>query len=652
MKEFRNMRYPVSESPFSSDQNRDFISQKRFFRCRFILRILAIFLVLSGSLEAQAGKNKVPSPKKPCYLFDTRVLSDRDLSTHMAAVQRVSREKALFLRESGLVLDHQLLGKEGQEIFDKLESLMVGQTALKKSLAQAVQRAATGTHSGRRVVATYLLLGVTGSGKTLTAEALAEAITGDPRSFVKLAGGEFQEGHEISKILGAPPGYKGHSETPTLVSHEILKNNTSETYQVNVVLVDELEKAHVSFQKMLLEVMESGQLRTGKNETLDFSRTILILTSNLGQSEIQGVLNDQGPKIGFAPKTSVKNSDFQEIQDERVRKAAQKAAERFLSPEFRNRIDQIFVFSELGSEHVQKVLDMNLAFAQRRNFLSRAETKVVFFVNKEAKDLLLRRGYQPEFGGRSLRRAIDRWIVEPMTNLLGSHQISSGDLVEIGVSKDGNDFLFFKKNAESLTDEQLELLYFRIYGETAPAVEINKDLRDSRLEPGDSQERFLFELHLLDHTEDDVTKLNRIANFLNTYERPLSNEQFLQLYHRLPKPVLNLGYPKSSHVLEQLENHGLGQLQKGGFGAEGRILKKLDWEPASLRHLVQLANRVDSVGVANGSQRAHMKQVGEEIQKMLPEFFTGRADMNGNGKLLEALREFFQKFISVRIKSS
>ncbi|MEI7972843.1 MAG: AAA family ATPase [Bdellovibrio sp.] len=652
MEKVEKMHYPSSEIPFVSNREGYFVCKTDLFLDplnRFILPIF--FLFYSWSSETQANKNTFHIQKRPCSLFVPSVLMPLDFSPHVPDVNRVSK-RTPFLRESALVLDHQVLGREGQEIFDKLDRLMVGHQELKMSLARSVQRAATGTHSGRRVVATYLLLGLTGSGKTMTAEALAEALTGDARSYVKIPGGEFQESHEVSKIIGAPPGYIGHSETPAFLSQEILSKNTSQKYNSNVVLVDELEKAHVSLQKLLLEIMENRQLRSGENVTLDFSQSILILTSNLGQSEIQGILNDRGPTIGFSPSSVSKSSEVQKKQDEIVRKAALKATERFLSPEFRNRIDHVFVFSELAPDQIEKALMMNLAFAQRRSFLDQDETRFVFFVRPEAKELLLRRDYRPEFGARSLRRAIDHWIVEPLTNLLSSSQIRPGDLVEVSVSKEGTDFLFLKRNTESLTNEQLELLYFRIYGESLPTLKATKDLSDSLLDLEDHQDRFLFELHLLDQSADEINKFRRIENFLNTYTLPLSNEQFLQLYHRIPKPALKIGYNNSSFVLEQLEKFSLGQLQKGGFGSEGGVLESLAREPASLRHLVFLATRTDSGRIADVSQAAHMKQVGDEIQKMLPEFFIGLADIKGNKKLLESLQEFFQNFISSRIKGS
>jgi ATP-dependent Clp protease ATP-binding subunit ClpA len=199
-----------------------------------------------------------------------------------------------------------------------------------------------GMNQTNKPVGTLLFLGPTGSGKTRVVEAAADILFGDPNAVIKVDCAEFQHSHEIAKLIGSPPGYLGHRETSPLFTQENLDRFHTEDIQLSLVLFDEIEKASDSLWKLLLGILDKGTLTLGDNRRVDFSRSLIIMTSNLGAREMSELMEG---RIGFAAAKQPNNLDKSQIDlDEKIQRTAVQAASRNFSPEFMNRIDKLVVF--------------------------------------------------------------------------------------------------------------------------------------------------------------------------------------------------------------------------------------------------------------------------------------------------------------------
>lgn len=548
--------------------------------------VLGLALTLAMSQPSQAQAEDGPGAVPTCDSLLSQGLPSEELFKHLTDLSQVGG--SLRLLDEALDLDHAKLGVEGQEVLDKLNQLMVGHDEVKVALARAVQRGVKGTQNPGRTVANFLLLGITGTGKTLTAEALAEAINGDPQAFVMINGGEMQEDHQINKITGSPAGYVGHGTTPPLITSKILESITSKKYGVNIVLVDEMEKASPSLQKLLLGIMDKGKMTTGSNETIDFSKTILIMTSNLGQAEMNHIINDQGPSIGFTGMRDKAPEFDRETRSKQLRSAALQATKRFLSPEFRNRIDQTFVFEELTHEESQKVLNHNLALVQRKSFFTNEQTRVLFNVTPEARHWILTKGYDRQFGGRSIRRALEGLLVEPLTNLIGSSQIQSGDLVEVSVAEVDSPRLTFKKVAEGLSMAQQVVIYHKIFGDGVPP------LLDALAKPDEttpSEKSVTLKTQVPDTLGLEATRKIALVKMILVLEQVdgLNEKSFLAGYYTLVQwDKFIYGFERNSSLVEAMAREGFGEW-----------LPYLDFEPYRLRYFWRGLEKLKSVDLDN-----------------------------------------------------
>lgn len=487
----------------------------------------------------------------------------------------------LKLVDGAKELDHLELGPEGKEIVEQLDQLMVGHEEVKIDLARAIQRAILGTKSSGRPVGTFLLLGVTGTGKSLTGEALAEVLTGDRDAKIDIDGGEFQEDHEISKIVGAPPGYVGHQNTAPLITEESLKIVTSKKYNVNVVMVDEFEKASPALQRLLLGIMEKGKLRTGNGKVVSFYNTVLIFTSNLGQAEMQRLIQEHKTGLGFRSAQLDSEEGLRKL-DERLDDAVMGVVKQKLAPEFVNRLDKIFIFKRHSTEESQRVLAMTLAAVQRKNFLAGEKTKVAFALAPDAANFLLEKKYQSEFGGRSLRKTVDHLIVEPLTNLLATRKIKNGDVVAISMNESGNDFVF-KKVASDLSETDLKNLYQQTYGHKLDDknIDAQADLKSFTTDPN----RFSEFLDQVAATGEHRTQLNLIDDFIENAPA-ITDTHFLSLLKILP-PEWDWGWKKSEPISDIMKKLNLGNWTPMAF------------EPVRLRFYWRGMERIQFLKVEN-----------------------------------------------------
>src|SRR2546429_932294 len=344
-------------------------------------------------------------------------------------------------------LDPTIRSNDTRDFHASLRAKIVGQEEGIQSLVDMYQVFCAGLNSPGRPVGNLLFLGPTGSGKTRIVEAAAEILFGDARAVIKVDCAEFQHSHEIAKLIGSPPGYLGHRETSPMLTQENLDRTHTDELKLTLVLFDEIEKASDALWQLLLGILDKATLTLGDNRRVDFSRCMVVLTSNLGARDMAELITGG---IGFAPGKGVKHPDTE--VDQKIYRTAVEAARRKFSPEFMNRIDKVVVFRSLKEHHLRAILDLELQSVQDRIMMS-AGTKFVFHCTNEAKEMLLHEGIDYKYGARHLKRSIERFLVYPLSNLVATGQIGLGDLVQVGLDDGSRRLVFSKKSGGALIQE-------------------------------------------------------------------------------------------------------------------------------------------------------------------------------------------------------
>src|SRR5437660_11930854 len=337
------------------------------------------------------------------------------------------------------VLDPTRRSNDARDFEGAMRRKIVGQDQAVEKVAEIYQMFLAGLNPPGRPVGNLLFLGPTGSGKTRVVEAMAEAMFGDARACIKIDCAEFQHSHEIAKLIGSPPGYLGHRETHPLLTQEALNQWHTEKLKLSILLFDEIEKASDSLWQLLLGILDKATLTLGDNRRVDLSNCIIIMTSNLGAAEMNGLV-DGG--LGFAPKAVQVDNAL----DDKINRSAVDAARRKFAPEFMNRIDKVVVFKTLRSEHLQQILEIELGMVQQRVLMAAGAHQFVFSCTPKVQGFLLSEGTDPRYGARHLKRAIERHLVFPLANLVATGQIRLGDFVRVDLSPEGR--LTFVKEAE------------------------------------------------------------------------------------------------------------------------------------------------------------------------------------------------------------
>jgi len=292
-----------------------------------------------------------------------------------------------------------------------LAKRVVGQEHALRAVSDTVRRARAGIQDASRPLGSFIFLGPTGVGKTELARALAEFLFNDERAMVRLDMSEYMEKHTVSRLIGAPPGYVGYEEGGQLT--EALKRRP-----YSIVLLDEIEKAHTDVFNILLQILDDGRLTDGKGRTVDFKNTIIIMTSNLGSHIIKEL-----------------SQDF-----EKMEKEVRAILDRHFKPEFLNRVDEIIIFKSLSKEVILKIVDKQLEELRKRL----REKKIDIEISKEAKRLLSERGYDPAYGARPLKRAIQQDVQNPLALRILEGQYMEGDTIKIDINEK-KEFVFKKK---------------------------------------------------------------------------------------------------------------------------------------------------------------------------------------------------------------
>ena len=322
-------------------------------------------------------------------------------------------------RWTGIPVDRMLEGEREKllQMEDKLRQRVIGQDQAIVVVADAVRRARAGLQDPNRPLGSFLFLGPTGVGKTELTKALAEFLFDDEHALARIDMSEFMEKHSVSRLIGAPPGYVGYEEGGALT--EVVRRRP---YQV--ILFDEVEKAHHDVFNILLQVLDDGRLTDGQGRTVDFRNTLIILTSNLGAEHLAALLEGQPA--------------------EAAREQVMEVVRRAFRPEFLNRLDEIILFNRLGRNEMKRIVDIQLQYLERLL----AERKISLEVDEDAKAWLADTGYDPVYGARPLKRVIQRQLQNPLAKMLLAGALKDGETVQVSV-QDGQLIINGTKLAEA-----------------------------------------------------------------------------------------------------------------------------------------------------------------------------------------------------------
>lgn len=299
----------------------------------------------------------------------------------------------------------------------EMEKIVVGQREAVSALCKALKRSRADLKDPRRPIGTFLLLGPTGVGKTLLSKTLAEQMFGDSKSLIQLDMSEYMEKFNVSRLVGSPPGYVGYEEGGQL-TEKVRRNPYS------VVLFDEIEKAHSDVWNMLLQILEEGKLTDSMGRIVNFRNTIILMTSNVGSDTLQ-----KSSTMGFAPITN-------EATYEKARERVLEEAKKTFRPEFLNRLDDLIVFRSFTKPDLIQILSLEV-----EKVLERLRKKNLRLeLDEKAKDFLVEKGYDPQYGARPMRRAVERFFEDPLAEEILKGALQEGELIQVTAGKDKLEF--------------------------------------------------------------------------------------------------------------------------------------------------------------------------------------------------------------------
>jgi ATP-dependent Clp protease ATP-binding subunit ClpC len=302
---------------------------------------------------------------------------------------------------------------------EELHKRVIGQDQAIKAIARAIRRSRAGLKDPKRPIGSFIFAGPTGVGKTELARALAEFMFADKEALIRVDMSEYMEKFSVSRLIGAPPGYVGYEDSGTLTKAVRRK-------PYSVVLLDEIEKAHPDVFNLLLQVLDEGHLTDNYGRVIDFKNTVVIMTSNLGARDV-----GKGKGLGF-------HSGDTKTSFERMEAKIREEIERAFNPEFINRLDDAIIFHPLSREEIGQIVHNLLADVQKRL----DEEQLTMRVTDEAVNFLIDKGYDEKFGARPIRRAIQRYLEDPLSEKILLSEFAAGDEIEVGVAEGGDSLSF------------------------------------------------------------------------------------------------------------------------------------------------------------------------------------------------------------------
>jgi len=336
-----------------------------------------------------------------------------------------------------VVLSPQVLSIKAEFLRKELSRCIIGQKYAVNKITASYQIFQAGLANTEKPISSFLLLGPTGTGKTRIVEALAEIFFGKNTNILKVDCAEYSHSHEIARLIGSPPGYLGHNETPPYLTQKNIDRYQTEENPFTLLLFDEIEKANSSLWQLLLGILDKGRLTLGNNKTVDLTRCFIFMTSNVGSKAADQLLN---PSIGFFNEKldAEKNND-------RIEALVMNEAKKVFSPEFLNRLDHKIVFHNLTERQVEQILGLELEYIRERLEKGTAVTPFEFHITPAAKAFILKKGFDRRYGGRPMKRALEKYLVYPLSGLIASKQIDEDDQIIVDYSKLQKELVFRKQ---------------------------------------------------------------------------------------------------------------------------------------------------------------------------------------------------------------
>ncbi len=340
---------------------------------------------------------------------------------------------AIIARWTGIPVERMLQSEKQRllEMEDVIKKRVIGQDDAVRLVANAIRRARAGLQEPNRPIGTFLFLGPTGVGKTQLARSLAEFLFDDEQAMVRIDMSEYMEKHSVARLIGAPPGYVGYDEGGYLTEHVRRK-------PYSVVLFDEIEKAHPDVFNVFLQILDEGRLTDGQGKTVDFKNTVVLMTSNIGGKLIQ----DAGMEAARLESENGDGGAVWEAEYEKVQDAVRQELRNHFRPEFLNRIDDIVLFKNLSRERIKEIVDVQVADLRARL----ADKRMTLTLSDSVKDVLAEKGYDPVFGARPLKRAVQKYLQDPISLKILEEQFADGDRILVDTNGGGH-FVFKKETA-------------------------------------------------------------------------------------------------------------------------------------------------------------------------------------------------------------
>lgn len=313
------------------------------------------------------------------------------------------------------------------QILEGLNARIIGQKDALEAVVPYIMAYTAGLTNDTRPVASVLLLGPTGTGKTRTVEALAGVLHGDEKKILRIDCGQFALQHEVAKLLGAPPGYLGHRETTPLITQKKLNEITSDRCSISIVLFDELEKAHPSVIQMLLSITDKAVFTLGDNTVVNFGNTILFFTTNLGAREMQSTIT---PEIGFAGAAAGDTS-------KKLERIGMVAVRKKFTPEFINRLDEMITYQPLSKVAIQAIYSLAIDRLRENIYRKYGEDSFLVIFTEEASGFLISQGFSERYGARELNRVIFRQVTRKLSDKITTEGIAPGAVVRIHLKSEG-----------------------------------------------------------------------------------------------------------------------------------------------------------------------------------------------------------------------